>query len=156
MSQQQYQRELNRTQLPTLWTIPEKMWQQIRPLLPPEKEPGTPGRTPVPFRKVMNGILFVLRTGCQWKALPKKAHGSGSTVHRRFQQWTQAGIIDAIVEPMLRWYVTDAAGSTGSGKRPTPSCWQPRWEARRRALTPPTEANRGPSGTCWSMGEASL
>jgi hypothetical protein len=49
MSQQQYQRELNRTQLPTLWTIPEKMWQEIRPLLPPEKEPGTVGRTPVPF-----------------------------------------------------------------------------------------------------------
>jgi putative transposase len=104
MSQQQYQRELNRKQLPTLWTIPEKMWQEIRPLLPPEKEPATPGRTPVPFRKVMNGILFVLRTGCQWKALPKNSYGSGSTVHRRFQQWTQAGVIDAIVEVMLRWY----------------------------------------------------
>jgi putative transposase len=103
MSQRQYQRELDPTQLPTIWTIPEKMWQEIRPLLPPEKEPGTPGRTPVPFRKVINGILFVLRTGCQWKALPK-GYGSGSTAHRRFQQWTQAGIIDAIVELMLGWY----------------------------------------------------
>jgi transposase len=94
MSQQQYQRELNRKQLPTLWMIPEKMWQEIRPLLPPEKEPATPGRTPVPFRKVMNGILFVLRTGCQWKALPKNSYGSGSTVHRRFQQELFANVVD--------------------------------------------------------------
>ena len=60
MSKREYQRELKRVQLPTIWTIPNKMWQRIRPLLPPEKEPGTPGRPPLPFRKVMNGILFVL------------------------------------------------------------------------------------------------
>ena len=103
MCQREYQRELKRVQLPTIWTIPEKMWQRIRPLLPPEKEPGTPGRPPVPFRKVMDGILFVLRTGCQWKALPR-GYGSGSTVHRRFQQWVAAGIIDAIVRLMVGWY----------------------------------------------------
>ena len=77
MCQREYQRDLKQVQLPTIWTIPEKMWQRIRPLLPPEKEPGTPGRPPVPFRKVMDGILFVLRTGCQWKALPR-CYGSGS------------------------------------------------------------------------------
>lgn len=104
MCQTEYRRELNRTQLPTIWTIPQKMWQRIRPLFPPEKEPATPGRPPVPFRKVMNGILFVLRTGCQWKALPGCYGCSGSTAHRRFRQWTQAGIIDAIVELMLEWY----------------------------------------------------
>src|SRR4051794_30357803 len=71
--------------------------------LPAQKEPGTPGRPLVPFRKVIDGILFVLRTGCHWKALPS-CYGSGSTAHRRFQQWTQAGLIDAIVELMLRWY----------------------------------------------------
>jgi putative transposase len=104
MCQSEYQRELKKqVQLPTIWTIPDQMWQKIRPLLGVEKEPGTPGRRPVPFRKVINGILFVLRTGCHWKALPS-CYGSGSTAHRRFQQWTQAGLIDAIVELMLRWY----------------------------------------------------
>ncbi len=58
MCQRKYQRELKRVQLPTIWTIPEKMWQRIQPLLPSEKDPGTPGRPPVPFRKVMDGILF--------------------------------------------------------------------------------------------------
>jgi putative transposase len=47
--------------------------------------------------------LRVLRTGCHWKALPS-CYGSGSTAHRRFGQWTGAGIIDGIVELMLRWY----------------------------------------------------
>src|SRR5690348_12053675 len=44
----------------------------------PEKPPNTPGRPVVPFRQVMDGILYVLRTGCQWKALPRE-YGSGST-----------------------------------------------------------------------------
>jgi transposase len=124
MCQREYQRELKQVQLPTIWTIPERMWHRIQPLLPPEKDPGTPGRPPLPFRKVMNGILFVLRTGCQWKALPR-GYGSGSTAHRRFQQWVRRGIIDAIVGVMVEWYERGAAGLTGSGKQPTPSgiCW---------------------------------
>lgn len=49
--------------LPTLWIIPDPMWRRIQPVLPDEKAPGTPGRSCVPFRDVLNGILFVLRTG---------------------------------------------------------------------------------------------
>jgi hypothetical protein len=50
MCEEQYQRELEDVQLPTIWKIPDEMWQRISPLFPPEKEPGTPGRPPVPFR----------------------------------------------------------------------------------------------------------
>jgi hypothetical protein len=103
MCQTEYRGELKRVQLPTIWTIPNQMWRRIRPLLPAEKEPATPGRPPVPFRKVIDGILFVLRTGCQWKALPT-CYGSASSAHRRFQQWVRSGIIDAIVKMMIDWY----------------------------------------------------
>src|SRR3954447_14032869 len=103
MCQTEYHRDLKQVQLPTIWTIPDQMWRRIRPLLGVEKEPGTPGRRPVPFRKVIDGILFVLRTSCHWKALPAR-YGSGSTAHRRFQQWTRAGIIDAIMRVMVEWY----------------------------------------------------
>ena len=103
MCEEQYRRELEDVQLPTIWKVPDEMWRRISPLLPPEKEPGTPGRPPVPFRQVIDGILFVLRTGCQWKALPH-CFGSGSTVHRRFQRWERTGVIDAIMEVMLGWY----------------------------------------------------
>ena len=76
---------------PTIWRMPDGLWADCRPLLPPEKPPGTRGRPVVPFRQVLDGILHVLRTGCQWKAVPRE-FGSGSTVHARFQEWTQHGL----------------------------------------------------------------
>jgi transposase len=42
-------------------------------------------------RKALSAILYVLRTGCQWKALPQSL-GAGSTVHDRFQEWVKAGV----------------------------------------------------------------
>ena len=48
------------------------------------------GRPIIPFRKVLDGILYILRTGCQWKMLPSE-FGSGSTCHRRFQEWNKLG-----------------------------------------------------------------
>ena len=46
-------------------------------------------------RKALEGILYVLRTGCQWKALPRE-YGSGSAVHRHFQEWGEAGFFEKI------------------------------------------------------------
>jgi putative transposase len=89
--------------LRTIWRLPDDLWTQLQSLLPPEKPPGTPGRPVVPFRRVMDGILYVLRTGCQWKALPRE-YGSGSTCHRRFQQWVQAGVFERLWATLLRHY----------------------------------------------------
>ena len=65
---------------PPIKRIPDELWDEIKRVLPKEKSPKTVGRPIVPYRKVMDGILYVLRTGCQWKMLPKE-HGSGSTCH---------------------------------------------------------------------------
>jgi putative transposase len=100
---EQLRKQLNRSQLPTIWTIPDAMWVQLKELLPKQKDRGTSGRPPVPFRKVIDGILFILRTGCQWNAVPS-VYGSGSTCHRRFQEWVDAGLFEALVEAMLRIY----------------------------------------------------
>ena len=72
----------------TITKISDELWDKIDNLLPYEKPNDTVGRPIIPFRKVLDGILYVLRTGCQWKMLPKE-YGSGSTCHRRFQQWVQ-------------------------------------------------------------------
>ncbi len=53
--------------LATIRRVPDDLWELIRPLLPPEKPAGTVGRPIVPYRTVLDGILYVLRTGCQWK-----------------------------------------------------------------------------------------
>ena len=93
------------TAAPTLWRMPDDLWAACQMLLPPEKPRGTRGRPVVPFRQVLDGILHVLRTGCQWKAVPRE-FGSGSTVHARFQEWTQQGVWTRLWAAQLRHYDT--------------------------------------------------
>ena len=76
---------------------------KIDGLLPHEKPRYTVGRPIIPFRKVLDGILYILRTGCQWKMLPSE-YGSGSTCHRRFQQWVQLDIFKRIWIRLLKEY----------------------------------------------------
>ena len=47
-------------------------------------------------RLVFERIAYVLRTGCQWKALPPERYGSASTIHARFLQWEKAGLFEAL------------------------------------------------------------
>ena len=88
---------------PTITKISDKLWDTIGPIFPKEKPNNTVGRPAIPFRKVMDGIVYVLRTGCQWKMLPKE-YGSGSTCHRRFQQWVQMDIFKNIWTRLLKVY----------------------------------------------------
>ena len=79
-------------------------------MLPPEKSNDTIGRPVVPFRKVLDGILHVLRTGCQWKMLPKE-YGSGSTTcHRRFQQWIVSDVFRKLWIRLLEVIYDDLRG----------------------------------------------
>jgi len=89
--------------LPTIKRIPDQLWNEIRLVLPSEKPDNTIGRPAVSFRKVLDGILYVLRTGCQWKMLPKE-YGSGSTCHRRFQQWSLSEVFERLWTRLLRVY----------------------------------------------------
>ncbi len=89
--------------LPTVKRIPDELWDEIRLILPPEKPTNTIGRPAVSFRKVLDGILYVLRTGCQWKMLPKE-FGSGSTCHRRFQQWSISKVFQRLWTRLLKVY----------------------------------------------------
>jgi putative transposase len=65
--------------------IPDIAWEKIEKLLPKYKKSPHDGRPRPEMRKIMNGILYVLSTGCQWKMIPS-AYGSGSTCHRYFQE----------------------------------------------------------------------
>lgn len=67
--------------------LSDKQWHVIRPLLP---EPGRMGRPRAPDRKVVEGILYVLRTGCRWKDMPRK-FGAAVTAWRRLKRWEEDG-----------------------------------------------------------------
>lgn len=65
--------------------IPDALWERMELLLPVHKPSPLGGRPRLDWRSVIDGIFYVLRTGCQWKAVPAE-FGSGSSLHRYFQE----------------------------------------------------------------------
>jgi transposase len=87
------------------WKIPQEIWEQMEPLLPPRKPHPLGCHNPrVSDRDAMTAIFFVLRTGCQWNALNATGICSSSSAHRRFLEWTQAGVFQAFWECGLLAY----------------------------------------------------
>jgi transposase len=74
--------------------LPDELWQEIEPLLPPPPaRTSKGGRPPADARAALRGIIFIDRTGIPWQMLPREAFGvSGSSCWRRFRDWTKAGI----------------------------------------------------------------
>jgi transposase len=87
----------------TILKVSDELWDKIKNILPKEKPLKTVGRPIVPYRKVIDGIIYILRTGCQWKMLPKE-YGSGSTCHRRFQKWYSLDIFKKLWIKLLKIY----------------------------------------------------
>jgi putative transposase len=81
--------------LGTIWRIPDELWTIIEPILcefwPRKKE----GRPPANWRTMLEGIIFRMRSGCQWDQLPKE-FGPKSTVHDWFQRWNTNGVMEKI------------------------------------------------------------
>ena len=73
--------------------LTDSEWALIAPLIPPAKHGGR--KREVDLREVMNGILYVLETGCQWRALPRDLPPK-STVHDYFMLWEWDGTLDRI------------------------------------------------------------
>ncbi|MEF2508077.1 IS5 family transposase [Vibrio mimicus] len=78
------------------YLISDELWEKIEPLLPVHKtnHPLGTHRKRVNNRDAMNGILFVLKTGCQWNALNATGICSSSSAHRRFQEWRDVGVFE--------------------------------------------------------------
>ena len=126
------------------WLIPDDLWEELRHYLPdhPNTHRFGGGRPRRPDRDCLNAILFVLHTGCQWKALDATGICPGSTAHDRFQEWVQAGVFLEFWKAGLLEYDLlkglDWAWMSADGcltKAPL--------GGERRAKTPPTGPSRG-------------
>jgi transposase len=82
---------MERKEISEAWRIPDELWQRVEPLLPKYRRSRKGGRPRLELRRVLDGIFYVLRTGCQWKAAPPE-FGSGSSLHRYFQAWVKDGL----------------------------------------------------------------
>jgi putative transposase len=117
------------------WRISDEVWERIEPLLPVERPHPKGGRPWKPARQILDAIFYVLRTGCQWRALPRSL-GASSTVHGRFQRWAEAGVFrqlwrcglleyDERVGIDWEWQAMDGAmtkaplGGESTGRNPT-------------------------------------
>ena len=83
--------------------ISDALWERIDQVLPTYQRSRKGGRPRLPMRKVVGGILYVLSTGCQWKAMPEQ-YGSGSAIHAYFQEWVKLGVFRKLWELVLREY----------------------------------------------------
>ena len=81
--------------LPTIWRVPDELWEKVEPILAKYDPPKKTGRPRVDRRAVLDTIIFRLRTGCQWNRMPKE-FPDASTVHRSFQRWVELGVLDLI------------------------------------------------------------
>jgi transposase len=90
--------------------VPDDLWEAIEPLLPHEPLKPTGGRPRIPARAALGGIVFVLRTGCPWRLLPKELGcGSGTTCWRRLRDWQAVGVWERLHETLLNWLGNAAA-----------------------------------------------
>lgn len=85
--------------------VPRPLWRRIKKHLPKPPQRKGPGRPRIENRAVINGIWYVLWTGCQWKAVHRDWFGvSSSVLHERFQTWQRAGIWEQVFATLVRFY----------------------------------------------------
>jgi putative transposase len=83
--------------------LSDEFWEEVAKVLPPPKAKKRAGRPRMADRQAMTAIVYILRTGMQWKALPRSL-GAASTVHDRFQEWREAGVFMALWRAALEAY----------------------------------------------------
>ncbi len=120
--------------------LSDEEWALIAPLVPPAKRGGR--RREVDVREVMNGVLYVLETGCQWRALPKDLPPK-STVHDYLTLWDWDGTLER-VHHALYLMTRDLRG----GPRESDSCdrWDPAFMRRISGYGEATEFFGGLQG----------
>lgn len=117
------------------WKVSDEFWEKVQPLIPPAPSHEKGGRRRMDDRKAFAAMIYVLRTGIQWNALPRQM-GSSSTVHDRYQEWERKGFFEELWKAGLaeydelegiewEWQAIDGAmtkaplGRGATGKNPT-------------------------------------
>lgn len=126
--------------LPTIWEVSDELWDIIQPILDELDPPADTGRPRTDPRAALNGIIYQMRSGCQWNHLPER-FGDDSSVHRTMQRWIRKGVFEQIWAVLVEnceelgsvnWEWQSADGAMGKA----------RWGGTRSAQTPRIAANR--------------
>ena len=158
-TEQTSEAETSEKALPTIWNAPDPLWEVIEKVLVVYDAPNNMGRKRCDARKSFDGIVFRLRTGCQWNHLPKE-FGHHSTVYRTFVRWENKAIFDILWAILLTkcdelqgvdWHWQSADGCLGKARGIPGSGIGKR--GRRINVSVPipvTVASRASRKVCWS------
>src|SRR5690349_17830951 len=106
--------------------LTDQQWAALEPVFRPRRRPDGRGRPWTEPRAVLNGVLWILRTGAPWHDLPHR-YPPYQTCHRRFQLWQRSGRLDARPNASAGWLMGTSAtvrqvvASAQSRERVTPS-----------------------------------
>src|SRR3989304_4696977 len=81
--------------LATIWEVDDELWKIIDSILTELDPPSWTGRDRTDPRAALNGIIYQMRSGCQWNHLPKQ-FGDDSSIHRTFQRWIRKGVLERL------------------------------------------------------------
>jgi transposase len=139
---------------PTIWRVDDTLWAELAPLLVVNKPRKKPGRKRNDDRPILDGLIWLSRTGAQWETWPREQFGPKSTAHDRLQEWVEYGCLERAWARLLaeyddelglqwEWLAADGCivkaplGKKGGPARP-----------RRPGATPPTAPSAARSATC--------
>lgn len=87
--------------LPTIWRCPDDLWEEfLQPTLDRLDPSKATGRKRIDQRRALDGMIYQLRTGCQWNALPRE-FGSDRSIHRTMQRWIERGVFGEVVALLI-------------------------------------------------------
>ena len=138
-------------------------WTLVEPLIPPAKRGGN--KRTVDMREVVNGLMYILGTGCQWAAIPKDL-APRSTVHDYFARWNWDGTLGRLHHALYvqcRELGVSRSESAWAGREANPTVGiidsqsvksAEKGGARTRMVTTPGRRSRARSATSWSTRKA--
>lgn len=88
-------RQMERERLPTIWRVPDELWERVSPIIRELDPPKQTGRKRIDARGALDAIIFRMRSGCQWNQLPTE-FPDDSSVHRTFQRWVSEGVFERL------------------------------------------------------------
>lgn len=125
--------------------LTDDLWERLAPLLPPQR-PRT-GRPAQDHRTILNGMLWILRTGAPWRDLPDR-YGKWQTVYSRFRRWREAGVWEEVLRTLQRDAAFDGTldGSLAMIDGTNVRAHQQAAGARKKGAPNPDSAGAGAAG----------
>ena len=145
--------------LPTIWNVPDPLWELIAKVLAVYDPPAKTGRKRSDERLAFDGVIYRMRTGCQWNHLPRE-FGDDSSVHRAFARWEKKAIFDILWAILLTkcdelagvdWQWQSADGCLGKARGvPKSGVGKRGRKPSASAPTRPTAQSLASRRACWS------